>query len=137
VEGRFERGSGRTWGWGAGSGRAITHESNKRGPAEAARKLAQAAIHVAAAEERPQQQGEGGKRCIFADVLGCSGRHLPWKCGRFGNIRAKEREKIIEENRLCAFCLLHDRAMTCGAKETRDRLVCSVQECKGRHIMRS
>ncbi len=119
-------------GWDAGSGRAVARESDRKGPAEAARKLAQAAIHVAAAEGRPQQQGESDKRCIFADMLGCSGR----KCGRFGNIRAKEREKIIEDNRLCAFRLLHDRAMACGAKERKDRPVCSVPECKGRHIMR-
>jgi hypothetical protein len=49
---------------------------------------------------------------------------------------AKEREKIIEDNRLCAFCLLHDRAMACGAKKRKDRPVCSSPECKGRHIMR-
>jgi hypothetical protein len=48
----------------------------------------------------------------------------------------RERERIIEDNRLCAFCLLHDRAMVCGAKERKDRPVCSVPECKGRHIMR-
>ncbi len=123
-------------GWGTGSGRAVAHESDKRGPAEAARKLAQAAIHVAAAEGRPQQHGEGGKRCIFADVLGCAGQHPSWKCGHSGNIRAKEREKIIEDNRLCAFCLLYDRAMACGAKERKDKPACSVPECKGRHIMR-
>jgi hypothetical protein len=111
-------------GWGTGVGRAATHETDKRGPAEAARKLAQAALHVAAADGKPQRQGESGRRCIFADMLGCSGRHPPWKCGRFGNIRPKERERIIEDNRLCAFCLLHDRAMMCGAKERQDRPAC-------------
>jgi hypothetical protein len=60
-------------GWGAGGGRGATHKADKRGPAEAARKLAQAAVHVAAADGKPQQQGDGGRRCIFADVLGCSG----------------------------------------------------------------
>ncbi len=86
-------------GWG---GRAATQETDKLGPAEAARKLAQAAIHVTAADERPQQQGDSGRQCIFADVLGCSGRHPPWKCRRFWNIWPKERERIIEDNRLCA-----------------------------------
>jgi hypothetical protein len=121
-------------GWGSGSSRGATHELDKKGPAEAARKLAQAAIHVAAAKGKSQQQGEGGRRCIFADMLGCSGRHPPWKCGRFVNIRPKERERIIEENRLCAFCLLHDRSRACGAKEKQVSPACNAPGCKGRHI---
>ncbi len=96
--------------------------------------MAQAAIHVTAADEKPQQQGDGGRQCIFADVLGCSDRHPPWKCGRFGNIRPKEREKIIEDNRLCAFCLLHDRAKMCGAKERQNKPACYAPGCKGRQI---
>ncbi len=123
-------------GWVTGSGRAAAHDSDKRGPAEAAKRLAHAAIHVAAAEEKPQQNGEEGRRCIFADVLGCTGRYPPWKCGRFGNMRAKEREKIIEDNRLGAFCLLHNRALPCRVKEKQNRPACGVPECKGRHIMR-
>ncbi len=121
-------------GWGAGGGRVATHETDKKGPAEAARKLAQAAIHVTAADEKPQRQGESGRRCIFMDMLGCSGRHPLWKCGRFGNIWPKERERIIEDNRLCAFCLLHDRARTCAAKERQDSPACYAPGCKGRHI---
>ncbi len=41
---------------------------DRRGPAEAARKLSHAAIHVAAVEEKPPQVGGGGKRCTFAYV---------------------------------------------------------------------
>ncbi len=62
-------------GWGARGGRTATHKTDKRGPAEAARKLAQAAIHMTAADGKPQRQGESGRWCIFADMLGCSGRH--------------------------------------------------------------
>jgi hypothetical protein len=123
-------------GWGAGGGRGTTHEADKRGPAEVARKLAQAAVHVAAADGKPQQQGDGGRRCIFVDVLGCSGRHPPWNCRRFGNIRPKEREKIKEDNRLCAFCLLHNKAKTFGAKENRFNPACHAPGCKGRHIQK-
>jgi hypothetical protein len=120
--------------WGSRSSSGATHELDRKGPAEAARKLTQAAIHVTAAEEKSQQQGEGGRRCVFADVLGCSGRHPPWKCGRFGNIRPKERERIIEDNRLCAFCLLRDRSRACGAKERQVSPACNAPGCKGRHI---
>jgi hypothetical protein len=120
-------------GWGAGGGRGATHEADKGGSAEAKRR-AQVAVHVVAADGKPQQQGDSGRRCIFADVLGCSGQHPPWNCKRFGNIRAKEREKIIEDNRLCAFCLLHDRAKACGAKEKRFNPACHAPGCKGKHI---
>jgi hypothetical protein len=56
--------------WGPGGSRTATYEPDRK---EAAKRLAQAAIHVTAAEGRPQQQAEGGKRCIFTEVLGCSG----------------------------------------------------------------
>jgi hypothetical protein len=78
--------------WGPGGGRGTTQEPDRKGAAEAAKRLAQAAIHLTAADGRPQQQAEGSRRCIFTEVLGCSGRHPPWKCGRFGNVRPKERE---------------------------------------------
>ncbi len=86
------------------------------------------------ADGKRPRQGDGGRRCIFADVMGCSGQHPPWHCKIFGNIRAKEREKIIEDNRLCPFCLLHDRAKACGAKERLANPACHVPGCKGRHI---
>jgi hypothetical protein len=90
---------------------------------------------VAADEEKPPQAEGSGRRCIFADVLRCSGRHPPWKCGAFGNIRAEERAKFIEDNQLCAFCLLHDRAEACRAKENKTKPACGVPECEGRHAM--
>jgi hypothetical protein len=63
--------------WGPGGERAATQEPDRKGAAEAAKRLAQAVKHVAAADGRPQQQAEGGRRCIFTEVLGCSGRHPP------------------------------------------------------------
>jgi hypothetical protein len=122
-------------GWGAGGGRGATHEVDRKGAAEA-KKLAQVAVHVTGVDGKRQRQGDSGRRCIFADVLGCSGQHPPWNCKLFGNIRAKEREKIIEDNRLCAFCLLHDKAKTCGAKEKRFNPACHAPGCKGRHILK-
>jgi hypothetical protein len=51
-------------------------------------------------------------------------------------MRAEERAKIIEDNRLCAFCLLLDRAIACRAKEDKNKTACVVPECEGRHAMR-
>jgi hypothetical protein len=46
----------------------------------------------------------------------------------------KERERIIEANWLCTFCLLHDRSRACGAKERQVSPACNAPGCKGRHI---
>jgi hypothetical protein len=68
------------------------------------------ALNVAAAE--PPSWGTG------------SGKGAPHGGDRRGMAeakklaQAKEREKIIEDNQLCPFCLLHDKAKPCGAKET-------------------
>ncbi len=114
-------------GWGTEGGKGA-HEGDRKGATEA-KKLAQAAVHVTGADRKRHRQGDSGRHCIFADVMGCSGQHPQWNCKLFGNIRAKEREKIIEDNWLCAFCLLHDRA-----KERQANPACHAPGCKGRHI---
>ncbi len=78
-------------GWGPGSGKGAAHEGDGKGAIEA-KKLAQAAVHVTGADGKRHQQGDSSRRCIFADVMGCSGQHPPRNCKLFGNIRAKERE---------------------------------------------
>jgi hypothetical protein len=72
---------------------------------------------------------------MFTGVLGCPRQRAPWKCGAFGSIRAEERAKIIEDNRLCAFCLLHDRAVPCRTRENRSKPACGIPECEGRHAI--
>ncbi len=69
-------------------------------------------------------------------MLGCTERHPPWRCEHFGNKQAEARVRIIEDNRLCVFCLLHDRAIACRAKENKNRPACGVPECEGRYAMR-
>ncbi len=49
---------------------------------------------------------------------------------------AKEREKLITDNRLCPFCLLHDKDKPCGAKGRTVSVACTVANCKGRHIQK-
>jgi hypothetical protein len=120
-------------GWGAGGGKGAAHEGDRRGTAEA-KKLTQAAVHVTGADGKRPRQGDSGRQCIFADVMGCLGLHPPWHCKLFGRIQAKEREKIIEDNWFCPFCLLHDRAKPCGAKERLANPACHIPGCKGKHI---
>jgi hypothetical protein len=101
-----------------------------------AKKLAKASVHVMGLDGKRHRQGDSGRKCIFADVMGCQGTHPPWHCKVFGKIQAKEREKIIEDNQLCPFCLLHDKARPCGAKQRPINPACHVPNCKGKHIQK-
>jgi hypothetical protein len=57
--------------------------------------------------------------------------HPPWLCKVFGKLPAGEREKLIMDNRLCPFCLLHDKDKPCGAKQRRCRWRAQPQTAKG------
>ncbi len=121
--------------WGAGSGGRAAHpEGRKKGGAAEATKLAKAAVHITGIDGKRHRQGDSGRTCVFKDVMGCPGTHPPWHCKVFGKLPAREREKIIKDNRLCPFCLLHDKDKPCGAKQKP--VACSVSNCKGRHIQK-
>ncbi len=121
--------------WGAGGGgRAAHQEGRKKGGAAEATKLAKAAVHVTGVDGSRHRQGNSGRTCVFKDVMVCTGTHPPWNCKVFGKLPAKEREKIIKDNRLCPFCLLHDKDKLCGAKQKP--VACSASSCKGRHIQK-
>ncbi len=49
---------------------------------------------------------------------------------------AKEREKLITDNKLCPFCLLHDKDESCGAKQRTVSVACTASGCKGRHAQK-
>jgi hypothetical protein len=99
-------------------------------------KAGAAAIHVAGGAGRRPERGEGRKTCIFKEVMGCTGSHPPWFCRAFGKLPAREREKLIVDNRLCPFCLLHDRENPCMAKQKQTSVACSISGCKGRHVQK-
>ncbi len=120
--------------WGTGSGRSAPQEGEKKGGAAEAKKLAKAAVHVTGLDGKRHRQGDSGRTCMFKDVMGCQGTHPPWHCKVFGKLPAKEREKIRADNRLCPFCLLHDKDKPCGAKQRP--VVCLVSNCRGRHIQK-
>jgi hypothetical protein len=68
--------------------------------------------------------------------MGCTGAHPPWLCKVFGKIPAKERDKLITDNKLCPFCLLHDKDKPCGAKQRTVSVACTASGCKGRHAQK-
>ncbi len=69
-------------------------------------------------------------------MTGCMAAHPPWLCKVFGKLPAGEREKLITDNRLCAFCLLHDKDKPCGAKQRPVSVACTASSCKGKHIQK-
>jgi hypothetical protein len=99
-------------------------------------KAGAAAIHVTEAVGRRAEHGEGKRACIFKEVMGCAGTHPPWFCRAFGKLPAREREKLIVDNKLCPFCLLHDKEKPCGAKQKPVSVACAVPGCKGRHAQK-
>ncbi len=74
-------------------------------------------MHVTGIDGKRHRQGDSGRTCVFKEVMGCSATHPPWHCKVFGKLPAKEREKLIKDNRLCPFCPLHDKDKPCGAME--------------------
>jgi hypothetical protein len=122
--------------WGAGGGgRTAPQDSASREVAKPA-KAGSAAVHVAGVDGKRHRQGDSGRTCVFKDVMGCTAAHPPWLCKVFWRLPAGEREKLITDNRLCPFCLLHDKDRPCGAKQRPVSVACAALGCKGRHIQK-
>jgi hypothetical protein len=119
------------WGTGVG-GKTVPPDGGKKAGAVEATKLAKAAVHMTGVDGKWQWQGDSGRACVFKEVMGCPATHPPWHCKVFGKLPAKEREKLIKDNQLCPFCLLHDMDKPCGAKQKP--VACTTSNCKGRHI---
>ncbi len=103
--------------WGAGGGeRRVAPQGAGPGMREAGKlaKAGAAAIHSTEAVGLRAEHGEGRRVCIFKGIMGCAGTHPPWFCRASGRLPAKEREKLIVDNKLCPFCLLHDKDKPCG-----------------------
>ncbi len=52
----------------------------------------------------------------------------------FGNKNPEEWSRIIEDNMLCPFCLLHGIEEECYLRTYKTKPVCTVPECKELHI---
>jgi hypothetical protein len=91
-------------------------------------------MHVTGVDGRRPRQRDSGRTCVFKEEMRCSATHPPWLCKVFGKLPAGEREKLIKDNRLCLFCLLHDKAEPCESKQKP--VVCTASSCKGRHIQK-
>ncbi len=122
--------------WGAGSRGRTAPQDNGRKEAAKLAKAGAAAVHVTGVDGKRHRQGDSGRTCIFKEVMGCTAAHPPWLCKVFRKLPAREREKLITDNRLCPFCLLHDKDKPCGAKQRPVSVACTTPGCKGRHIQK-
>jgi hypothetical protein len=122
--------------WGAGVGGRAVPQDNAKKEASKLAKAGAAAVHVTGIDGKWPRQGGSGRACVFKDVMGCTAVHPPWFCKVFGRLPAGEREKLIKDNRLSPFCLLHDKDKPCGAKQRPVPVACTATNCKGRHIQK-
>jgi hypothetical protein len=118
-----------------GGGKGAPQDGAKREAAKGP-KAGAAAVHVIGTDRKRQRQGDSGRACVFKDVMGCTTAHPPWLCKVFRKLPAGEKEKLITDNQLCPFCLLHDKDKPCGAKQMPVSVACAASSCKGRHIQK-
>jgi hypothetical protein len=81
-----------------------------------------------------QGLGQGPPEVQNSLLSGCTGSHPPWLCKAFGDKALEERSKIIKDNKLCPFCLLHNAEEVCYSKTYKMKPVCTEPECKEQHI---
>ncbi len=136
MAGRPQRGRSGAVGLGGGEWRESFFQDGGKKETTKPAKTGAASVHVTGTEGRRPRQGDGGRACIFKGVMGCTGTHPPWFCRAFGKLPAKEREKLIVDNKLCPFCLLHDKDKSCGAKQRPASVACTASGCKGRHAQK-
>jgi hypothetical protein len=122
--------------WGAGGGGRIAPQDNAKKEAAKLATAGAAAVHVTGADGKRPRQGDSGRACLFKDVMGCMTAHPPWLCKVFGRLPAGKRERLIKDNRLCPFCLRHNKDKPCGARQRPVLVACTAPSCKGRHIQK-
>ncbi len=98
------------------------------------KKIPSAGIHVAVATGGQATSGRPTKKCKFADIMDCAGIHPPWQCRVFRDKTTEESDKIIKDNKLCPFCLLHDVDEICYSRVNKTKPVCKEIGCGGQHI---
>jgi hypothetical protein len=123
-------------GWDQGVDLRRSSEGPKRGKGErpVTRKGPLAGLHAMTASSNKEIQDKAPRKCKFAELTGCTGFHLPWLCKAFGDKTPEERNRIIVDNKLCPFCLLHSSKEVCYSKTYKTKPVCAEPGCKEQHI---
>jgi hypothetical protein len=97
-------------------------------------KVPPAGVHVAMVDGNQAAPGQAQKKCKFTEVVGFTGSYPPWLCKAFGDKVQEERSKIITENKMCPFCLLHNADEVCFSRANKSKPICEEPGCKGQHV---
>jgi hypothetical protein len=110
-------------GWDQGADCRRGAEAMRKGEQDrkAARKAPPVGVHVATVDSARAAPSRAPKMCKFAELVGCPGSHPSWLCKAFGDKAPEERDKIITDNKLCPFCLLHSSDEVCFSKTNRTK----------------
>ncbi len=113
-------------------------DNSKKGDLEQAKKGQAAEVNTATAEVTEitlravaRSSERAHKKCKFEEVIECMGLNLPWLCKAVGDNTSEYRSRIIEDNKLCPFCLLHSDEKMCYSKTYKTKPACSVPEWSG------
>jgi hypothetical protein len=101
------------------------------GDKQVARRAPPAGVHVAMVDNYQAAPSRAPKKCKFAELAGCTGSVAVQGLWRQDS---EERDRIITNNKLCMFCLLHSSDEECFSKTNKIKPVCMEHECKGQHI---
>jgi hypothetical protein len=104
------------WEQGADHQKGVEYTKKGEPDKQAGKKEPSAGVHVALADNAQGNPGRAQKKCKFAEMAECTGPHPPWLCKAFGDKAPEERSKIIMDNKLCPFCLLHNADEICFSK---------------------
>jgi hypothetical protein len=110
MERFFECGSGRDSWWDQGADYHKGVEVTRKGEQgkQASKNAPPAGVHVARVDSSQAASSRTPKKCKLTELAGCTGSHPAWLYTAFRGKVPEERSKIIADNKLCPFCLLHN-----------------------------
>jgi hypothetical protein len=101
---------------------------------QATKKAPPAGVHVATVDSSQAAPSKAPKKCKLTELAGCTGSHPPWLCKAFRDKTPEESGKIITDNKLCPFCLLHNSDEVCFSRINKTKPICKEPGCKGQQI---
>jgi hypothetical protein len=122
------------WEQGADHRKGVEYMKKGEPDKQVGKKAPSAGVHVALGDNIQENPCRAQKRGKIAELAGCTGSNPPWLCKAFRDKAPEERNKIITDNKLCPFCLLHNADEICFFKIIKSKPICKELGCKGQHI---
>ncbi len=74
-----------------------------------------------------------GCKCRYTRTTGCTEDHAAASCKAFCNLDQEAKKRVVEDSRVCGFCISHRADAECFGKGTASKPACKVPQCKGQH----